>query len=271
MATTDPLVDVHNLDALLIGTGEFFFAEDAATAAQAGAPGKGYRSFDNIKAFAIQPEAEQKEHVGSYRGTRKVDKTFITQTKIGYRLTCDTIGLQKLLFMFFGTEATPFTQAAITAQNGDALAFGAGANASDPNKWYDLLYTGVRVREVSAVTVATLTEGTDFVVDKKLGRIRFLTAQNTSRVPVITAPAVTSSDAGYLKALTPQTKALRKGIGRLVCYDQDSGNEVVFDHADFGCEIYITNQAEVNGEDVSSYEVIVKLTNPVGTVFARED
>ncbi len=270
MADSDPLVDVHNLDALLIGTGEFFFAEDALTAAAAGAPGKGYRSFDNLKAFALQPEAEQKEHIGSYRGKRRVDRTFITQTKLGYRLTCDTMGLQKLLFMFFATEATAFTQSALTAANGDALAFSTGSLASQPNLWYDVLYSGVQVRNITALTIATLTENTDFVVDKLLGRVRFLTSQTASRVPVVTAPAITSSSAGYLKALTPQTKNLRKGIGRLVCYDQDPDN-IVFDHAGFGCEVYISNQVEVNGEDVASYEVIVKLTSPVGTVFCRED
>lgn len=266
---SDSLVDVHNLDALLIGTGEFHFSEGALTAVEAGTAGKGYRSFDNVKAFALQPEAEQKEHVGSYRGIRVVDKTIITQAKFGYRLTLDTFDLQKLLFMFFGVETTAFTQGALSTVNGDAIVFSVGS-PSESNKWYDLRYSGARVREASAVTIATLVENTDFVIDAKLGRIRFLTAQTVSRTPVISAPAITSSSSKYLKALTPLAKTLRKGIARLVCYDQNDDNIVVFDHVDFGCEVYISNQAEISGDDFSSFEIIVKLTSPVGTVYARE-
>lgn len=263
------LVDVHNLDALLIGTGEFHFSEGATTAALAGGVGKGYRSFDNVKAFALQPEAEQKEHVGSYRGVRRVDKTIVTQVKFGYRLTLDTFDLQKFLFMYFGVETTAFTQAALATANGDALAF-SGGSPSEANKWYDIRYSGARVREISALTIATLTENTDFVVDTKLGRIRFLVAQSSSLTPVITAPEITSASSTYLKALTPLEKTLRKGIARLVCYDQNDDNIIVFDHVDFGCEVYLNNQTEVSGDDFSSYELIVKLTSPVGTVYARE-
>lgn len=263
------LVDVHNLDALLIGTGEFHFAEGASTAAEAGGVGMGYRPFDNIKAFALQPESEQKEHFGSYRGQRVSDKTITTQSKFGYRLTCDTFTLQKFLFMFFGVETTAFTQSALSTVSGDALAF-SSPTPSESDKWYDVLYNGIRVREISALTIATLTEGTDFVVDPRLGRIRFLTARTASVTPVISAPAITASSSTYLKAITPLQKPLRTGMGRLVCFDQNDDSAIVFDHVDFGCEVYVSNQAEVDGEDYSSYEIIVKLTRPVGTVYARE-
>lgn len=267
---TDP--NVHNLNALLIGTGEFHFAE-GATLATAGKPGFGFKSFDNVKAFQLAPEKESKEHIGSYRGVKRRDKTFNISAKFSYKLTLDTVGLQKLLLMFFGIAATPFTQSALTTSAGDALNF-TTAN-SVKGEWYDLRVAGARVRNITAavftVSSTPLVENTDYVLDATLGRVRFITTQTGSVTFTVSAPAVNSSSANYLKALTPLGKATRSGIARLTCYDQNEPNQVVFDHVDFGCEVNVSNQADVNGDDVSSYEVTVNLTDPVGTVFVRED
>ncbi len=265
----DPLVDQHNLNALLIGTGEFHFAKNATTELIAGAAGKGYKSFDNVKMFALQPEIEKKEHKGSYRGIRKIDKTIVTAMNFTYKLTFDAIGLNKLLLMFLGSEGTAYTQLIATAANADAMAFSTGASASGIVNWYDVLRSGVQVRDLTALTIATLVEGTDFVVDYKLGRVRFLVDQVASLVPVVTAPAITSSSTGYLRTITPFQEAIQKGIGRLLCYDQNSNSIVAFDHKGFGCELSVMGNTEF-AEDVATIDVLCRVTSPAGSVFSRE-
>ncbi len=265
----DPTSYAHNLNALLIGTGEFSFASGATTAAQAGGVGYGYRPFGNVKAFALQPKITTKEHTGAYRGVRSVDKTFTPGLELLYKLTLEEIGLNSLLLALLGSTGTAFTQTVQSAVAGDALVF-TSPLPSDPLKWYDIKVAGVQIRDLTALTVTTLVEGTDFRVDYKLGRIQFLAAQTTSRTPTVSAPAITSSDNGYLRAITPLNTGKATGIGRIVCYDQASTSIVVFDHKDFACEVMSGGDTSV-GEDVASYDVIVRvLPTLAGTCYVRE-
>jgi hypothetical protein len=258
--------EAKNLEALLLGTGEFKFAE-GATAATAGTPAKPYKSLGNVKAFSMQPENTKVEHKGSYRGIKRVDRTKVTEVKAGYVLTLDEFADLNLLMLFYGAAAAGFTQAAASSANGDAMDF--SANAAVIGAWYDLKIAGARVRNLTAVTISTLTEGTDFVLDKELGRIRFLTAQSTSRTPVITAPAITISSAEYLKGITPLQSATKSGIGSLAIFDENTP-KVVLEHHSFGCDLSLEGQPNIDGENYSEMQIKVQITDPVGTVHHRE-
>ena len=100
----DPL---HSVAALLIGTGEFSFSEGAVSAADAKA--KGFVDFGNISAFTPNITAESQEHVGSYRGVRRVDKTVTTKASLDYSLKCDEWSPTILRMLYGGDMATPAT------------------------------------------------------------------------------------------------------------------------------------------------------------------
>jgi hypothetical protein len=257
----------NNTKANLIATGEFYFAKDAATAAEAQAAG--FVDFGNIVKVGMSVDNEKQDHEGSYQGIKRIDKSVITKCQLNYKLTIDEIGAETLQLGLYGTLGTAFTQGSLATVDGTVLAF-SGTPAVIGN-WYDILDdSGIRVREITTVTIAGKTEGTDFVLDKKSGRIKFLTAQSADLTPVITAPAVTSSDTGYLRAIDPLSDTLKVGIGRVLLYDDTHPNKLVYDHADFGCQITVDSFGDFDGKNYTDMVLNVLVTNPTGEVFCAE-
>lgn len=254
-----------NLDALLIGTGEFSFSENAISVADAAV--RGYRDLGNVKAFSLQPESTPLEHLGSYRGVKRVDKRKVTQIKHGYLLTLDEFRDINLLMAFYGEAGAGFTQAAAATAAGDSLPF--GTTAAVIGLWYDLRIAGVRVRNITTVTITAKVENVDFILDKLTGRIRFLTAQAANLTPVITAPQVTATSNEFLRSIVPMMKTTRSGYGRLALFDENSP-QLVFEHTDFACDINLEGQPNIDGENFSELQIKVQITTPVGSVFHRE-
>lgn len=257
----------HNLRALLMGTGEFSFCLNAATAAQASQ--LGYRDVGNITAFKIESSGDKKEHYGSYRGTTRRDGVRMQKLKTGYELTCDEWDLLKMQTMLFGGTANAVTRPALAAAAGTALVFSNGA-PSNPALWYDVLSAGgVRANRLTAVTFPGLTEGTDFEVDSKLGRVRFITAQVANATPTITAAAIVAGDINSMLRFTPMTRGVFNGIGRLVLFDEDDANNIVYEHTDFGCEVAVNGTPDVKSDDYSTISLTVTVTSPLGNADTR--
>lgn len=261
-----PQVDPsHNLKSLVIGTGEFSFAENATSAANAKT--LGWLDFGNVLAVTPQVEVTTEEHFGSYRGVRRKDKTLATQSKLTYELKLDEMNKRNLLVLFGATETTQWTQTVKSAVAGDAWAFNVVPSGAE--KWWDVLISGVRVRGITALTIPTLVEGTDFFVDQLNGRVRFAANQVASRTPTVTAPAITATDNGSFWALTPFGDVIKQGYGRLTLYDQNDNNKVVLDHQDFSCDIKIESFGELNGQNITEITMSVTITDTVGTIYSR--
>lgn len=260
----DPL---HNITALLIGTGEFSFSEGAISPANAQA--RGFLDFGNIVALTPEPTTTKEEHQGSYRGVRRSDKTVVTENALSYKIRVDEFNRKNLEIMFGASATTGHTQASLSAVAGSALAF--DVTAAKIGYWYDLLTAGgARVYDVTSVTIATLVEGTDFVIDQKLGRIRFLTAQAVSRVPTLTVPAIVAGAAGSFLGLTPMADPVKQGYGRLVIFDQDDDNKVVLQHIDFSCEVTMDSANEIDGTAFTDLTLDVKIGADVGKILLRD-
>lgn len=261
----DPL---HNLTALLIGTGEFAFSEGATSAANAQA--RGWLDFGNVVAFTPEAALTKEEHMGSYRGVRRADKTIITENGFSWKLRLDEWHRKNLEILFSGTAGTAHTQLIQSAANGEVLGF--TANPVKIGYWYDLkTAAGLRLFDVTSVTIATKTEGTDFVIDGKLGRIRFLTAQAADLTPVITAPAIVAGSSASFRSITPLADPVKQGYGRIYIYDQDDTNKLVVAHVDFSCEVTMDSASEIDGTSFTDLTLDVKVGADVGNVFFRED
>lgn len=256
-----------NTEANVLGTAEFAFSNGASTPAEAQAAG--YEDVGNLLEASVDSSNETVEHLGANRGTRTVNRTAVTKTELGYKLKGDEIKASNLEIVLFGVSGAAFTQAALAAVAGETLAFGTTAAAL--GRWYNLRAAdGSRLRDVTGVTIATLTEGTDFDLDLKLGRISFLTAQSSDLSPVITAPAITAGDAANMKQITPLSKASVRGIGHLIIFDDKHANKVVYEHKDFGCDITLESFGNFDGQNFTDYTLNVQVSSPVGSVWTAE-
>jgi hypothetical protein len=176
-----------------------------------------------------------------------------------------------LTALFYAGANAPFTQSAITTTAADAWGFTSPAPAVI-GRWYDITNSGIRIRNLSAITVSgSLTEGTDFVVDYKLGRIRFLAAHTSTLTPTITCPAITAGSASGYQYMGALLSGIIQGFGRLTIYDQNSDNEVVLDHTDFAMQLRIDGTTEADGAKFGDIQLMVDVLQPAGTITGRAD
>lgn len=251
-------VQPHNLIALLIGSGQFSFADGAATAAAAQTAG--YRDFGNVAVFSLQSKSDPKMHYGSYNGVRRRDKTVVTQSEVGYQFKFDEIGAQNMRYHLFGTPGAKLTQSSRSA----VATTLPGSPVKD--RWYDVIVSGARVREVTTlafVTTPSTVEGTDFIIDYKTGRYRWVTTPPGTITSIsVTAPAITSTDPTSLTPVVPNDNPIRRGIGRLICYDADG--VFAFEHEGFYCEIYPEGNPDFDGQKNTELTINAIITEPVG-------
>lgn len=119
----------------------------------------------------------------------------------------------------------------------------------------------------TAVTwLPALVEDTNFEIDRRLGRVRFLTTQSGTVYPYLTAAAITSSSAAYAKTMQPMQNGVSEGYGRLVIFDPEKQDRVMIDHYDFSCSIVVERVGEIDGKKPSEITLRVTVTKDEGLV-----
>jgi hypothetical protein len=245
----------HDLTAIPIGIGEFSLSEDAATAAAAQLAG--FDDFGNLTVASLQSKSTPKEHKGSYRDGKRIDKTSVIDTLVGYQIKCDEITARKMRLYFYGSQITNFTQVVRSAVAADTI------TSPVIYKWYDILIGGVRIRELTVVASATGVEDTDYVVDYQTSRIRAISATGFGAL-TITAPAILVTSSNTMKMITPQSKSRVTGMGRMLIFDSETNTKVI-DHADFGCEVRPSGNVDWNDKEAEmTFDILV--TSPRGLV-----
>jgi len=167
----------HNTDDYTLGRGKVYFAELDSNDLP-----EGYRDLGNATEFMISVEKEELDHFSTREGLKVVDKQVVVSQKVGLTLTLDEINFENLALFFSGTSAQRDNE-------GDAGVTGtANLTVVDQGRWYDLYDEasgvgsstepqGNRIYDIGDVTIeatgggSAMTEGTDFTVDKDLGRI----------------------------------------------------------------------------------------------------
>lgn len=278
----------HKLDALFTGTADIHFARGAANLDDTKVIP--WDTLGNLPKVTVNVSAEFKEHMGSYRGRKKLDRTTATEMKIEYQATADEFDWRNLGFLFFGdpdydwgAQASDNSQTGLSAAAGAPFDFDAGDDgvANRINGYYDLYDTnGKRVTDITAVTLAgtnlnygsggdqaALVEGIDFVVDKKLGGVRFLVSINDDVItPTITSKTITSSSDEYMQYMKVLEKAFAEGMCRVFIWDDDDKSNLVWSHEDFKARISVEGGPEVNGDDWSEMNLVIKVTVPEGFI-----
>ena len=267
--------NLHNTNALLLGTCEFSFSEGAAT--HAAALALGYRDMGNVIGYSINPSSDLKEHVGCYRGVTRVDASRVINARLAYKLQLDEFSLQNVAFLFMGTAQADWVQATTTGA-ADSLPFVAGT----PMKigyWYDLRRGGVRVRSILTITITGFAKDTDYELDAEQGRIRFLTTTltDTARttpvsvvIPTLTNSSIVAGSAKSMKVLTPLLQTRRSGMARLGVFDGASANYIALSHEDFSCDITLDGNVDGGSTDYGKFSLNVLVTSIPGSVLVRE-
>ena len=265
------MIPTNNPNLALIGNGEFSFAKGARTVAEAQVIG--WRDFGNLTTFSIDSSSDAKEHMGAYRGQTIRDRTRRSGLKLGYKFTADEVSGLTLALALMGDETGSYTsQGASAAVAGTPLVFSGGA-PSVAGRFYDVLAAdGTRVRDLAAITFqgTTLVENTDYEVDRKLGRVRFLTARTATVTPLITALGIAAAGVGSFQRINPLKTGIQRGLGRLVCFDDDDRNNVKLLHENFGCEVAVDSATDVKTDDWAGLSIMVTLGLPRGEVFSRD-
>jgi hypothetical protein len=261
--------DLHNPGSELIGTAQFLFCEGAATRAAAAA--KGYTDMGNFTALENKGEVATTAVLKCYRGVTRESRKLPGIIKQSYDLkTNEVLDYRKLRFALFGTDLPDYAQPASTAAEGDPLEFSSSAPAIK-HLWYPLAIGGAAVREISALTIEGLTEGADFIVDGKLGLVRFVNDATLPEEPVtpdISAPALTGSHPLGLRRLSPMSRGIWNGYARLLLWDQED-QCLAMDHKDFSASITLAAPFSVANDALAEMTLNVSIGADPGEIYYR--
>lgn len=209
-STGNPNTDDYNL-----GRGIVYFSKLATS----GFPdADGYRDLGNCPQFNISMDVQDLEHFSSRSGLKVLDKTFVISQAVKIAFQLDELNYQNLALFFSGATAT--------YDNGhDTVVADVDVTASVvQGRWYDLynsatLATRRRVYNLGATGCVfnfdkdvagvdtLLVEGTDYVVDRVMGRVQIVSGSATcpagSKLQFsISTAATTPKDLDEVQGLT---------------------------------------------------------------------
>ena len=257
------------------GTVQLMFAEGATSLATARSIG--YLDYGNFTASEIKAEAKREPVAKARRGVVSQSGTTPGLITLGLELaTKEVADARKVRHLLSAKTAADLAQAVIANAAIDALAF-AALTPAKLNAWYELTNSGVNVREISAAVLTVggtaLVAGTDYLLDSKVGLVRFI---NPSALPAasvtvtVTAPAIDGTSAGAMKGFAPMQQSAWRGWARALVWDQDTGTNLVMDYEPRPVEITCTGGTKIDGEKQSELKLMVTFTDNQQRVLVRD-
>lgn len=257
----------HSTDSLVFGNAEFQFSEGATTKAEAIT--RGYLDVGNVVSWTPDVTVNTFEHFGGYRGVIKKDKTIPISSSLSYALVLDEFRVANVAMALGGTDpSSDYTHAQISGGT-QTIDFGNSNTIFSTTTYFELQHSGkplYNLQDGDIVSVEdasnnTLTLGTDYELDNKLGRIRFLTTQTGAITVTFNKAAITSSSDYFFNAITPLGTTHRTGFGSLTIFDSDAANNIILHHRDFKCEIFAADISELStgNQDVTTLGINVSV------------
>lgn len=261
--------DLHHTRAEIQGTSRLLFCLGAAS--KAAAMLAGMSEMGNLLGCEIKAEANKQQKLKAVNGVVRSTGSTAGMISYGYEFsTKEVADARKMKLAMLGTDAAPFTQAALAGVDGNDIVFTAGAGASKAGVWYPLLYTGVHVHALTTVTITGKVEGVDFIVDKKAGLIRFPVQQVANVTPVLTGPLIDAAHKDYLIGVQPMTNVVFSGYFSVFAYDQDPNNNLVLRHEWFSGDLTVTSWPKIDHENQSELKFQVDITRDNPVAFHRD-
>lgn len=106
-------MDMNNPNLVLAGDGDFSLLIGATSApVEESSYDAAAAMFGNVKEVTVMNEQEVKEHFGSYRGVRILDRSVTTQLRKSYKLKLDEVEKRAIMLLFYAnagadTATTP--------------------------------------------------------------------------------------------------------------------------------------------------------------------
>jgi hypothetical protein len=266
--------NLHHTRAEIQGTIQMLFSEGALSLADYNL--KGAEDGGNFLGAEIKADPKREPVLAASRGVviqRGSTPGLIT---LGLELmTKEVADARKLRYLLSAAAGVDLAQAALAAQAFDAMVFSGPAPAV-LNRWYPILKNGTVVREISAVVIAApagLIEGTDYVLDKKLGLVRFIKVATLPTVNVtgtVSAPVIDAAAAGFMKGLVPMQKSSWSGWARFLVWDQDPGSNLVMDYEPRPVELTLVGGSTVAHDKQSELKIMAAFTSNEQRVLHRD-
>lgn len=270
MSNIDPNTLHHN-NAEIQGTAQVLFSENATSRDEAIA--KGYVDLGNFLGFETKGEAATTAVLKACRGVVREANKIPGILKQGYDLkTCELADARKARFWLMGENNGDFSQDSLDASTVDPLNFST-TNPAIHHAWYPITKAGAQIRELTAITIGTLTEGKDFAVDKKLGLVRFIDAAKLPTVattPKVSAPEIKGSTPVGFRKIKPMTRGMWKGYVRILIWDQDGNNNLVMDHMHFSATITLSSPPSIGHENLAEMKINISIGSDVGEILVRD-
>lgn len=172
---------VPNPNNYLLGRGKVYIAELDSSDLPIN-----FRAVGNAPSVSLSREFESLEHTSSQSGTATVDKEVATSQSTNVSIALDEVEFGNLAMFFAGEAVSQSNAAAATGVTGSSNLTIPASNGQ--GRWYDLYQTATgapstnphadRIYDIGTVTIAGSTEGTDFEVDQKMGRIFIIEGGN---------------------------------------------------------------------------------------------
>jgi len=174
-----------------------------------------YRDLGNASEFNVSIETEKLEHQSSREGLKTIDKEVIVSQKVSLAITLDEINFENMALFFSGESGSRSNSQAASGVTGSGNLI-----VSAQGRFYDLYIgatgkpttdpQGSRIYDIGDVTISdaggtAFIEGTDFTVDKIMGRVFIITGGNITVGTYdldIAANASAASTVETVKALT---------------------------------------------------------------------
>jgi hypothetical protein len=179
----------------------------------------GYRDVGNVPDFSISINIEELLHQSSRQGLKVTDKRVVTSQTMNISLSLDELSSENMALFFSGDTLESVTNPAVAGFSSVALTTDVALG-----RWYDIVNgSGVRCVDLDASKVAVkggasgttaLTEGADYTLDLKMGRI-FTLAVPATLIAGDNLNVVLTADAGAAATLD-QVLSLTKSSEQLV-------------------------------------------------------
>ncbi|MDR2673904.1 MAG: hypothetical protein LBC18_03305 [Opitutaceae bacterium] len=251
---------------------QWFFSEGATSLAEARK--KGFLDMGVFLGAEIKSEDKAIEVKKANEGKIFTAYKLGGEVTLGLELTTNEVAdMRKARLLLLGADQPAFTQTALAAVATCTL----GNFAAEPaklNHAYQLLTAaGAPVRKVTTLVIDDLVEGVDYVLNRRLGIVRFI---NEATLPdaapatlTVTAAAITPSDDDFMESVQAMQIPRRRGYSHFLVWDGTTDANLVMEFEPRPTEVGVTGGLKIEGENASEAKITVSFTSTDELVRVR--
>lgn len=270
----DPGYLPHNR-AEIQGTVQFLYADGATTLEEA--YNVGFLDMGVFLGIEIKSESKSTDVKKANRGRVFTSSKLGSDVTLGLELTTKEVAdMRKARIVLLGKDVESLTQAAIPADTAVTLPAFLATNKAKINHAYQVLKDGKPVREITTLKLTAgvdeLQDGVDYVLDKKLGMVRFI---NEATLPADTvtakaaATAIAEGDETHMLGIQAMEMPRRRGYAHILIWDGAPGSNLVMEFTPRPVEVTPSGGFKVDADNQSEAKININFTSTHERVLVR--